>query len=184
MNTQTDPRLGAWVEKYRSGDRSVGEELVRHLRAQFVSRFIYAGLGVPEAEDLAQTCVLDVLKSVSRFDETRSSLDSWAAGIARNGLRNHFRRREAVKRVEVSSAAAESAPAPEDTEFSTVDAIETAMSSLSLIDQELLYMRFTQGMSFSEIAEASHLTEVNARKRVSRAVEQLRQCPDIQAILS
>lgn len=182
VNQQTDSRLETWVEKYRIGDRAAGDELVHHLRSQFVARFMYAGLAAPEAEDLAQTCIVDVLKSVGRYDGARSGFETWASGIARNGLRNHYRRREVSRRFEVSSTAAEQTPAPDAENFETVKAIECALGSLSLLDQELLYMRFNQGMSFGEIAASSELTEANARKRVSRAVEHLRRSPDIQAI--
>jgi DNA-directed RNA polymerase specialized sigma24 family protein len=59
-------------------------------------------------------------------------------------------------------------------------AVEEAIGLLNPIDQELLQMRFGFGYSFDEIAEMADMTSVNARKRVSRAVESLRRHPGLR----
>lgn len=52
-----------------------------------------------------------------------------------------------------------------------------------MIDRELVTMRFSLEMSFDDIAKAANITPVNARKRVSRAVERLRRDPVVREAL-
>ncbi len=183
MSQHTYQRMSQLAQKFQLGDADAGNTLAEKLRSQLLVRFACAGISPTDVEDLVQNCVMDVLGSLERFDESRATIETWTAGIARNNLRNHYRKKSIQSRFEISSESAQDLSAIDSEMIDTSAAIGEAVSSLSLIDQELLRMRFSMGLSFTEIAEASNLTEANARKRVSRAVEQLRRKPEIISIL-
>lgn len=164
------------------GDFALGENLAVRLRQVLVLRL--RGLGVPpqETEDLAQQCLIEIVETIQRFDSGKGSLEAWAAGIARNVARNW--RRTQVRRMTEPLEEAIARPLMSDAGAESVAAVSEALSGLNLIDRELLHMRFALGMSFSEIEAQTDLTQANARKRVSRAVETLRRHPAIQALLA
>lgn len=159
------------------------EQMAVELREQFIRRFTFAGVPPHDAEDLAQQCVLDVLTMSHTVDEERGTLNSWASGVARNNLRTFWRRSKIRRAQEIATDDLQPSVADQVIETDAHFAISEAIQGLSTVDQELLQMRFTLGLSFADIATAADITELAARKRVSRAVEQLRRHPAIQEII-
>ena len=163
-----------WAEQFVHGDRSVGEKLANHVREVLRKRFLSLGLANQDAEDLVQECATMVFDGIQSFDPEKGSLDSWLSGYARNVARSWWRGAYSKRKLESNlDAVSELA----DNELVSLDgsgSLEIALGSLHPIDQEMLQMRFGFGYSFDEIAVMADLTPVNARKRVSRAVETLR----------
>jgi RNA polymerase sigma-70 factor (ECF subfamily) len=159
-----------------------GESFVRHARRILVQRFRHAGMSAQECEDLTQECLVDLITRVDRFDDAKGSMDSWIGGFARNAARAWWRKECTRRNAELPISLV-----PEDG-FAVEHAVEQnemriSLGELPLIDQELLYMRFALGLSFDEIAASADMTPVNARKRVSRAVERLRRDPHVREAL-
>lgn len=165
------------------GDEPKRETLSGYLREVLLRRFVHAGLTADEAQELAQECLYDVLVNLSRFDESRSNVASWVSGFARTSLRS-WRRREFTRRgAELPIDYSRDVTAPV-AELDEVDcAVKNCLHDLHPVDQELLHMRFSLGLSFDEIAEKSDLSSVNARKRLSRAVDKLRRDPVLRDAL-
>ncbi|MBS1719634.1 MAG: sigma-70 family RNA polymerase sigma factor [Armatimonadetes bacterium] len=166
----------------RDADGLAREELANRARRLLYGRFRQAGLNIVEAEDLAQECLVELLERMDRFDEDKGSFDSWLGGFARNGLRAFFRRDASKRRLEWPLEQAVDTEDQRETEFAH-NAIEHVLDDLGMIDRELVTMRFALEMSFDDIAKAANLTPVNARKRVSRAVERLRRDPVVREAL-
>jgi RNA polymerase sigma-70 factor (ECF subfamily) len=159
------------------------ETFVQHARRVLSARFRQAGLKPGDAEDLTQECLVELITHFDRFDPTKGTIDSWIGGFARNATRAWFRREGTRRNNEVSYLQApESGLATKEAEIEA-EGIRSGLASLCLVDQELLYMRFAMSLSFDEIAEGTGMTSVNARKRVSRAVEKLRKDPQIREAL-
>lgn len=172
-----------WAERYAAGDRSVGNDLAEHVRTVLRKRFASLGLSCQDAEDLVQDCTALVFDGISSFDADKGNLDMWLSGYARNAARAWWR---SVYSKRSNETTLEAAPEASDSDQGSLDgsgALEAALSELNPIDQELLQMRFGFGHSFDEIAEMADMTPVNARKRVSRAVECLRRNPELRAEL-
>ncbi|MCW5936449.1 MAG: RNA polymerase sigma factor [Fimbriimonadaceae bacterium] len=163
------------MEQYALGDRHSGERLAEHFRAVLRRRFSALGLNSNDVEDLVQDCVTLIFDALGDFDQSKGSLDAWLSGFARNVARSWWRGVYARRESETAFDVVPEMASPDGVDLAGSGALETALSSLSPIDVELLQMRFGFGYSFDEIAHMSGLTPVNARKRVSRAVEALRQ---------
>jgi RNA polymerase sigma factor (sigma-70 family) len=175
--------LTDWAVLAREGDAEKREAIALYLRDLLVRRFRATGLDADQCQELAQECLFDVISNLARYDETKASLTAWVSGFARTSLRS-WRRREYGRNMMETPLDFAPEICAEDDDMNSVDcAVKTCLGSLSLIDQELLYMRFNLGLSFDEIADRSDLTAVNARKRLSRAVDRLRRDPMLRESL-
>ncbi|HVT14129.1 MAG TPA: sigma-70 family RNA polymerase sigma factor [Fimbriimonadaceae bacterium] len=159
------------------------ESFVQHARRVLTTRFRQAGLKPAEAEDLTQECLVELITHIDRFDAARGSVDSWISGFARNAVKSWWRREVPRRASELHYMQVPEAGLAKSESMMEISAIKYGLGELCLIDQELLYMRFGLGMSFEDIATNANMTCVNARKRVSRAVERLRRDPAIREAL-
>lgn len=169
-----------WVEQFTKGDKNAGENLGRHIQEVLRKRFAFLGLSAQDAEDLVQECSALVFDGIASFDPRRGTLDAWLSGYARNVARSWWRGAYSKKKNESPFDTYTEVAVEDDVSLANSGALETAIGELNPIDQELLQMRFGFGYSFDEIAEMANLTPVNARKRVSRAVESLRRNPGLR----
>lgn len=175
--------VSLWVNKANEGESRQSEALASYLRDLLVRRFAQLGLNSDQAQELAQECLIDVIQNLAKFDEAKGSLSTWVNGFARTSVRS-WRRREFGRRTVESPLDHAPEVSSDDPGISEVeDAVSASLSSLNVIDRELLYMRFSMGLSFDEIAEKANITSVNARKRISRAVDKLRKDPDLRMSL-
>ncbi|MBS1723191.1 MAG: RNA polymerase sigma factor [Armatimonadetes bacterium] len=169
-----------WAEQFARGDRRVGDRLADHVRSVLRRRFLALGLTSQDAEDLVQECVVLVFDAIHEFDAGKGNLDSWLSGYARNVARSWWRGAYSRRRSESSLDSVPEVQEEFKTDLAGSGALEAALGELNPIDQELLQMRFCYGYSFDEIAEMADITPVNARKRVSRAVECLRKNEELR----
>jgi len=183
MSFVTDPATAtAWAVRVREGDVDKQQALTEYLRDILHRRFIQLGLESEVAIELTQECLFDVVANLARFDDSRSSIVTWVSGFARTSLKS-WRRRDYVKRT-YELPIDESVEFVGDDGLSDVDcAVRTCLGGLNPIDQELLLMRFSHGLSFEEIAAKTDLNEANCRKRVSRAIDRLRRDPSLREAL-
>lgn len=172
-----------WARQTSEGDFRNAEQLAAYLRSLLVRRFVQLGVTHEQAQELAQDCLIDVLQNLSKFDEQRSSISTWVSGFARTSIRG-WRRREFGRRTsEIGLEIVPEVPV-NDSQISEVEnSVANSLRRLNVVDQELLYMRFNIGLSFDEIAERTDMTSVNARKRISRAVDRLRRDPELRMVV-
>lgn len=163
-----------WALQFANGDRSVGDQLGDHVRSVLRRRFLSIGLPPQDADDLVQDSVALVFNAIRDFDSDKGTFDAWVSGYARNVARAWWRGAYGRRHAETALDALPEHARPEIPCLDGSGSLETAIGELHPIDQELLHMRFGFGFSFDEIAQMADLTSVNARKRVSRAVESLR----------
>lgn len=163
-----------WAEQFAKGNKTVGDRLGEHVRNVLRRRFLALGLASQDADDLVQESAALVFESIQDFDPQKGNLDSWLSGYARNVARSWWRGAYSRRRQESNLDSVPDLADSRWTDLSGSGELESALHELSVIDQELLQMRFGFGYSFDEIAEMADLSPVNARKRVSRAVESLR----------
>lgn len=172
-----------WAEQFASGDKTVGDQLADHVRVVLRRRFLALGMSQQDTEDLVQDSVTLVFDAISEFDASKGTLDAWLSGYARNVARSWWRGAYSRRQAE---APLDSAPESSNDLIPNLKGsgtLEAALGDLHPVDQELLLMRFGFGYSFDEIASMADLSPVNARKRVSRAVEILRKNPALRSEL-
>ncbi len=129
-----------------------------------------------EAEDLAQTAVLNTLRRADQIIDpacVRSYLFTTVRNLWRNQLRSRALRRQ------VGADVAELLPSddlgPEELVLTTLDVAlaRAAFDSLSATSRDVLELRYMQHLPFPEVARRLKISGVAARQRAHRAREEL-----------
>jgi RNA polymerase sigma-70 factor (ECF subfamily) len=129
-----------------------------------------------EAEDLAQTALLNVLRR-AEFIEDETKVRSYLLTAVRNVWRNQLRSRS--KRHVVGSDVAEIIPSeemePEEHVLTLLEAklAASAFESLSTTSQDVIRLRYLEELDYHELSRRLGVTPVAARQRAHRAREEL-----------
>jgi RNA polymerase sigma factor (sigma-70 family) len=129
-----------------------------------------------EAEDLAQTAILNALRRAEHIADpacVRSYLLTTVRNLWRNQLRSRAQRRF------IGADVAELLPsddlAPDEQVLTDLDAALAlvAFESLSATSREILSLRYFEGLGFPELSRRLSISPVAARQRAHRAREEL-----------
>jgi RNA polymerase sigma-70 factor (ECF subfamily) len=177
----------ALVERAQAGEtEAFGLIYDRYLETVF--RFIYFRVGNRQlAEDLTSDTFLRALKRIGSFTWQGRDLGAWLVTIARNLVADHFK--SGRYRLEITTGdvldADKEDRCPEGTpETAVVDHITnvtllTAVKQLNPEQQECIVLRFLQGFSVAETAQAMGKNEGAIKALQYRAVRALaRLLPD------
>ncbi len=129
-----------------------------------------------EAEDLAQTAILNALRRAQHIQDTEH-VKAYVLAAVRNLWRNQLRQQGHRRFVGADAAEyiAANEVGPEERALINLDAAtaRTAFGVLSERSRQVLLLRYVDGLSYSELAEALKITTVAARQRAHRAREEL-----------
>ena len=130
------------------------------------------------ADDLTADVFLRVLEAAEDYDPGRGEVRAWVFGIARNALRDHFRRLRVRQHVAVGALRdlATDAPSPEErlVREEEIAWLLEGVQQLGRRDRELIGLRYGSELSFAQIAEVLDTRETVVRTRLWRAVARLR----------
>lgn len=169
------------VERAQQGDTEAFG-LIYDRYVDTVFRFIYFRVGNrPLAEDLTSDTFLRALKRISSFTWQGRDLGAWLVTIARNLVADHFksgRYRLEVTTGDVLDADREDRGPEGSPESAVVDhitnvALLTAVKQLNPEQQECIVLRFLQGFSVAETAQAMGKNEGAIKALQYRAVRAL-----------
>jgi RNA polymerase sigma-70 factor (ECF subfamily) len=156
----------------RNDNRRDKIETLFRTHARGVGAYLLARLGDANlAEAITSRVFLIVVRAI---DQCKGSPTAWLWSIVRSELARHFRDR---KKHEVLN---ESLPDPAAEPFEQAATREMqikmrqALERLPDDQQQLVYMKFFQGMPNKEIAVATGLTASNVGVLIHRALKQLR----------
>jgi len=156
-------RCRAWYDAY-------GRIVYRFLRFHVDS--------ADTADDLTGETFLRVVQAGERYDPTRAEARTWLFSIARNVLRDHFRRVRVRRHVGIDAVRdlAVDAPSPEERLLrqEEIGRVLAGVQALGRADQDLLSLRYASELSLAEIAVTLGLREAAVRTRLWRAVARLR----------
>ena len=159
------------------GDAMAWEPLVlAHQEAVF--RLSYLLLGDPdEAEDVAQETFLRAWHHLQRFDATRP-LRPWllsiASNLASNRRRSAGRYLAALTRAFHNETTSSSNIEEKSAQHIEANDLWKAVRTLSMPDQQIIYLRYFLDLSIVETAQALSVAEGTVKSRLSRALERLR----------
>ena len=124
-----------------------------------------------DARDATQEAAMKVYQRLE-FLRDMGSLGGYLRTTTRNVALDILRRRKRVQPDEL----VERVPSddPEIVHSDEIEQLEQAFALLSLDYQEVLYLRYKEGLGAKEIATRLGITHVNARARLSRAHRHLR----------
>lgn len=140
--------------------------------APLVRRVVRGILGFGhDAEDAEQESFAQILASLGRFDG-RGSVEGWVRCIAaRTAIRLRRRRRWARWFVQDEPAAPDPDPGPD---AERIARLLRALERLSVQERAVFVMKYQEGRSFAEVAEAVGCAEATARSYAFRASRKLR----------
>ncbi|MCP2326465.1 RNA polymerase sigma-70 factor (ECF subfamily) [Hamadaea flava] len=171
----------ALVERAQAGE-AAAFGLIYDRYVDTVFRFIYFRVGNrPLAEDLTSDTFLRALKRIGSFTWQGRDLGAWLVTIARNLVADHFksgRYRLEVTTGDVLDADREDRGPEGSPEAAVVDhitnvALLTAVKQLNPEQQECIVLRFLQGFSVAETAQAMGKNEGAIKALQYRAVRAL-----------
>lgn len=170
-------RMVALVDLARRGDAEAFGLLYDHYNGT-VYRFLYYRVGSHAlAEDLTSETFFRALRSMSGFKWQGRDFGAWLVTIARNLVADHFK----AGRTRLETATDDlsdhdtSTPGPEDDVLAglTNEALLCGLRQLAAEQQECLVLRFLQGMTIAETAQALQRSEGAVKQLQLRAVRNL-----------
>lgn len=126
------------------------------------------------AEDLTADTFLKAWKNFDSFD--RKHPRGWLYAIARNTLTDHWRKKKPLALDETVEVADEDTPSNEEVLDIKIEAKRAAKAIAQLPDdmKSVVTLRFMQGYSAKQTAEALDISEANVRVIQFRALKRLR----------
>lgn len=172
-------RLLGWA---RRGDTTAVDRLAHDI-LDFVNRRVRA-FGVPagDAADVAQNCTIEVLRHLDDFNPNLGRFDGWISGFALNSARAYNRGARRL-RTEVPLEEVPELYTEESGAATQRRGLAAALDKLEPEDQKLLAYKFGLGMTSEEVGVRMKMSATQVRKRVSRALERLRQQPAIRELI-
>ena len=190
-----DP-LARLARRAVSGDRRAFTRLYRELHP-LVARFVARRVGSrADAEELVADVFRRLVEHLGEFDPARGSMRAWVLRIARNAIIDHYRTRKRPIALEAITPApyrpgAEASYKPGAEAFADglcelagpldhlladerAARVRALLEALPLETRRLLALRYGDGLRHAEIAELLGIGETVVRKRISRAVRELR----------
>lgn len=141
-----------------------------------VHNYIYYRVGNrPDAEDLTQQVFLNAWNAIGRYQRTGASFVAWLLTIAHNQVVSFYRRRKDESYIEIEPASEARWADPEGEALSGQDrlAVRRAVLRLKPDQQQVITMRFFEGLDYADIAAALGKKEGNIRVIQHRAIAEL-----------
>ena len=163
----TDEEL---AERIQNGDKESLDVLVKAYLPKVYNR-VRSLVPESDAEDVTQDIFMGLVDSIGNF-QGKSAFATWFHRITMNKIadyhRRTFRRREKLSETEP--------PTDVNPWSATDDELVVKQVLMKLPDKyrEVLLLKFSEGLSFGEIAEKLDLTYEATRSRCRRAIETVR----------
>ena len=148
----------------------------RHLGLVYSVALRRVGGDAHLAEDVAQKVFSDLARKAPSLAD-RATLSGWLYVATHAASAATVRREQRRKTRETEAHLMETTLAPSDSsaDWSRLrPVIDDAVVTLRDQDREAIALRYFEGRSFAEVGEALRVSEDAARKRVDRAIDQLR----------
>lgn len=131
-----------------------------------------------QAQDIAADVFLDFFVALSGVNPPNDHLRGWLFRVARNKIADHYGREKRINITELGDWIPSPADAnPEHQAFQSmqIDRVRQALTMLIAEQQEVLILRFIQGLSIQETADLMDRSVSAIKSLQFRAVDTLRQ---------
>ena len=170
-------RLIALVELARDGDKEAFGLLYDHYQPSVYRFLYYRTRSQPLAEDLTSETFFRALRRMDNFRWQGKDFGAWLMTIARNLTTDHFKagRTRLEMTTEDMSPHDDATEGPEDAVIATLtnEVLLKALTELPNEQRECLIMRFLQGMSIAETAQALQRSDGAVKQLQLRGVRNL-----------
>ena len=157
-----------------AGNKPALSELMKRYRNKAIN-FSYRYLGdFDDAEDAAQDCFIKVYYNRKRFDPDKP-FSPWFYTILVNCCRDRLRRKnlfvDFIERYKVQQNIDKTPSISDDNDLA--EYFNKALMKLAPAKREIITLRFTQDMSYQEIAETLGINQGTVMSRLFRAKKEL-----------
>lgn len=166
----------ALVHRAANGDaEAFGDLYGRHLDR--IYRYIFYRVGNEKrAEDLTEEVFLSAWEAMENYEQRGYPFAAWLYRIAHNAVVDDYRTKKDERPLDpVAFRLADESLGPEDLllKKGEVARLLAALAELTEEKQELIILRFVEGLSHSEVADILGKTEVACRVMQHRALASL-----------
>jgi len=168
MNWQQEQIL---IVQAKAGDKQALSSLWDVITPKLYGYLVNSCRDKALAEDLLQTSWLKAIEGLSKFNPQGVGLSPWLFAIARNELRQHWRKsnREVAFDPSVHEQTNDNHHESENQIL-----VEQMLALLSEDDRELIRLRYIADLSINDIARILNINFVSARVRLHRALKRAR----------
>ena len=143
-------------------------------------RFIFSKVqSLDDTGDICQSAMLKAMLNISKYEDKGYPFSAWLYRIAINEINLFYRRKKKDKFVEIKETDVKTLMT--EIEVDNIESIDQQEKLLVILSQlkpkqaELIEMRFFFKYSFKEIATFYKITEANAKMRLYRILDKLKQ---------
>lgn len=170
----TEDRL---LKRAQSGDRAALEELCKREWRPVYGVVYQAVRNQAEAQDLTQEVFLRALRSLDRYQHTGVPFHAYLATIARNLVRDQWRKQTPVfVDLDAAGGLASERAGPEDLALSSMQRkqLETYLQALAPDYQTVIRLRVLDGLPTADVASIMRRNPAAVRQLQHRALSALR----------
>jgi len=165
------------MERAKQGDRRALDKLCRREWKPVYAIAYRAVRNVSEAQDLTQEVFLRALRSLPRYEETGAPFGAYLGTIARNLIRDHWRKhRPQLVDIDLAATLPGTTELPEEQALRSVDyeELRRAIPHLSEDHQTVIQLRINEGLSAAEAGRMMSRSPSAVRQLQYRALLALR----------
>ena len=175
LKTQ-EPEINLLVEMAQTGDTEAFARLY-DIFIQPVYRYIYYKVAKEEALDLTESVFLKVWEHLKSYSKLKGAFSSWVFKIAHNVVVDHYRVQR--EHVDLDDVVLQDENRESDPRFMTEnslnqDLLRKALSKLKKKYQDVLVLRYVNGLEHREIARVMKRSEGSMRILKFRALQALK----------
>ena len=164
------------IQRAQRGDaEAFGELYQQHLAA--IYRYVFYRVGhVAEAEDLTETVFLKAWEALDHYRQRDVPFSAWLYRIAHNAIIDRYRRDHETLALDEQTDLPAEADDPEDylAEAETTEVLIKALAQLSADHQQVLVLRFINGLNHADTSRVLGRSEEAVRVLQHRALKALR----------
>ena len=180
--TFDDAAIERLVDEARAGDAWAFGQLFDHFHLP-VYRYVASRVRHPsDAEDLTQLVFVKALEALPRYESRGIPFGGWLFRLARNAVIDHVRTSHEHADLAQSAERAGADAGPDELAVirQEIEAVRSALATLTDDQRDAISLRFFAGLSAREAAEAMGKQEGTIRGLQFRAIAALRRQLDIE----
>lgn len=171
-----EPKIHALVQKAQAGDTEAFAELYDIL-IQPVYRYIFYKVKKNDALDLTEAVFLKVWEHLKSYSRLKGAFSSWVYKIAHNAVVDYYRMQR--EHVDLDAVVLPDESKEADPRFMTENRLnqallQKALSQLKKKYQDVLILRYINGLEHREIARIMRRSEGSLRILKFRALQSLK----------
>lgn len=187
---EADAQVAHWIETAQGGDRDSMERLITHYQDRVWRRVLYRIGDADEAWDVAQEVFVLCFRKIGQY-RGEAKFWTWLARIVDNQVLNRLdwlKRRGRSITFSLSELAHDEdegeraweppdhgpSPRQQAAASQTIEALNAALNKVGEDHRQILLMRFSDQLSYEEIAETLQISIGTVKSRINRARAELK----------